>query len=113
MIYLVFFYMKNRSAFYPATDVIVLKFMVEVCWAPMLAAFSVPLDRTDDEIVISQCLEGFRCAVHVTAAMLMKTQRDAFITSLAKFTSLHSAVDIKHKNIEAIKVCSFLLRCKF
>jgi brefeldin A-inhibited guanine nucleotide-exchange protein len=112
MIYLVFFYMKNRSAFYPATDVIVLKFMVEVCWAPMLAAFSVPLDRTDDEIVISQCLEGFRCAVHVTAAMSMKTQRDAFITSLAKFTSLHSAADIKQKNVEAIKVCSFLLRCK-
>jgi Sec7-like guanine-nucleotide exchange factor len=78
----------------------------------MLAAFSVPLDRTDDEIVISQCLEGFRCAVHVTAAMSMKTQRDAFITSLAKFTSLHSAADIKQKNIEAIKVCYFLLRCK-
>uniref|UniRef100_A0ACD5TW08 Uncharacterized protein n=1 Tax=Avena sativa TaxID=4498 RepID=A0ACD5TW08_AVESA len=36
-------------------------------------------------------------------AMSMKTQRDAFITSLAKFTSLHSAADIKQKNIEAIK----------
>ncbi|TVU47740.1 hypothetical protein EJB05_07349, partial [Eragrostis curvula] len=93
----------SESAFYPATDVVVLKFMVEVCWAPMLAAFSVPLDQSDDEIVISQCLEGFRCAIHVTAAMSMKTQRDAFITSLAKFTSLHSAADIKQKNIEAIK----------
>ncbi|KAL6867503.1 hypothetical protein ACP4OV_015527 [Aristida adscensionis] len=93
----------SESAFYPATDVVVLKFMVEVCWAPMLAAFSVPLDRSDDEIVISQCLEGFRSAIHVTAAMSMKTQRDAFITSLAKFTSLHSAADIKQKNIEAIK----------
>ncbi|KAG8096800.1 hypothetical protein GUJ93_ZPchr0013g34493 [Zizania palustris] len=93
----------SESVFYPATDVVILKFMVEVCWAPMLAAFSVPLDQSDDEIVISQCLEGFRCAIHVTAAMSMKTQRDAFITSLAKFTSLHSAADIKPKNIEAIK----------
>ncbi|VAI07738.1 unnamed protein product [Triticum turgidum subsp. durum] len=93
----------SESVFYPATDVVILKFMVEVCWAPMLAAFSVPLDQSDDEIVISQCLEGFRCAIHVTAAMSMKTQRDAFITSLAKFTSLHSAADIKQKNIEAIK----------
>ncbi|KAG8074252.1 hypothetical protein GUJ93_ZPchr0006g44990 [Zizania palustris] len=93
----------SESLFYPATDVVVLKFMVEVCWAPMLAAFSVPLDQSDDEIVISQCLEGFRCAIHVTAAMSMKTQRDAFVTSLAKFTSLHSAADIKQKNIEAIK----------
>jgi brefeldin A-inhibited guanine nucleotide-exchange protein len=74
----------------------------------MLAAFSVPLDRSDDEIVISQCLEGFRSAIHVTAAMSMKTQRDAFITSLAKFTSLHSAADIRQKNVEAIKVCSVI-----
>lgn len=100
------FFWTIRSVFYPATDVVVLKFMVEVCWAPMLAAFSVPLDQSDDEIVISQCLEGFRSAIHVTAAMSMKTQRDAFITSLAKFTSLHSAADIRQKNVEAIKVCS-------
>ncbi|XP_072953876.1 brefeldin A-inhibited guanine nucleotide-exchange protein 2 [Typha angustifolia] len=94
---------KSESVYYAATDVVILKFMIEVCWAPMLAAFSVPLDQSDDETVISQCLEGFRCAIHVTAAMSMKTQRDAFITSLAKFTSLHSAADIRQKNIEAIK----------
>lgn len=80
--------------------------MIEVCWAPMLAAFSVPLDQSDDEVVIAQCLEGFRCAIHVTAAMSMKTHRDAFVTSLAKFTSLHSPGDIKQKNIDAIKVNS-------
>lgn len=80
--------------------------MTEVCWAPMLAAFSIPLDQSNDEILISQCLEGFRYAIHVTAGMSMKTHRDAFITSLAKFTSLHSAADIKQKNIDAIKVCA-------
>nr|CAD1835494.1 unnamed protein product [Ananas comosus var. bracteatus] len=94
---------KTESVYYAATDVVILKFMIEVCWAPMLAAFSVPLDQSDDETIISQCLEGFRCAIHVTAAMSMKTQRDAFVTSLAKFTSLHSAADIKQKNIVAIK----------
>lgn len=78
--------------------------MTEVCWAPMLAAFSVPLDQSDDEVVIAQCLEGFRHAIHVTAVLSMKTHRDAFITSLAKFTSLHSPADIKQKNIDAIKV---------
>lgn len=91
--------------YYAAADVVILRFMVEVCWAPMLAAFSVPLDQSDDEAMISLCLEGFRYAIHVTAVMSMKTQRDAFVTSLAKFTSLHSAADIKQKNIEAIKVC--------
>lgn len=78
--------------------------MIEVCWAPMLAAFSVPLDRSDDEAVIALCLEGFQYAIHVTAVMSMKTHRDAFVTSLAKFTSLHSPADIKQKNIDAIKV---------
>lgn len=97
-----------RSVYYAATDVVILRFMIEVCWAPMLAAFSVPLDQSDDEIVIAQCLEGIRCAIHVTAVMSMKTHRDAFVTSLAKFTSLHSPADIKQKNIDAIKV-SFLL----
>ncbi|XP_059458608.1 brefeldin A-inhibited guanine nucleotide-exchange protein 2 [Corylus avellana] len=94
---------KSESAYYAATDVVILRFMIEVCWAPMLAAFSVPLDQSDDEVVIALCLEGFRYAIHVTAVMSMKTHRDAFVTSLAKFTSLHSPTDIKQKNIDAIK----------
>ncbi|KAG6400469.1 hypothetical protein SASPL_137303 [Salvia splendens] len=94
---------KSESVYYPATDVVILRFMIEACWAPMLAAFSVPLDQSDDEVVIALCLEGFRSAIHVTAAMSMKTQRDAFVTSLAKFTSLHSPADIRQKNIDAIK----------
>ena len=93
-----------RSIYYAATDVVILRFMIEVCWAPMLVAFSVPLDRSDDEVVISLCLEGFRYAIHVTSVMSMKTHRDAFVTSLAKFTSLHSPADIKQKNVDAIKV---------
>ncbi|KDP28742.1 hypothetical protein JCGZ_14513 [Jatropha curcas] len=94
---------KSESVYYAATDVVILRFMIEVCWAPMLAAFSVPLDQSDDDVVIDLCLEGFRYAIHVTAVMSMKTHRDAFVTSLAKFTSLHSPADIKQKNIDAIK----------
>lgn len=99
-----FSFVNSRSAYYAATDVVILRFMIEVCWAPMLAAFSVPVEQSDDEVIVSHCLEGFRSAIHVTAVMSMKTHRDAFLTSLAKFTSLHSATDIKQKNIDAIKV---------
>ncbi|KAG6550387.1 hypothetical protein Mapa_008350 [Marchantia paleacea] len=94
---------KPESVYYAATDVELLRPMVDVTWAPMLAAFSVPLDKSEDEVVTFQCLEGFRHAIHITSVLAMKTQRDAFITSLAKFTSLHSAADIKQKNIDAIK----------
>lgn len=93
-----------RSIYYAASDVELLRPMVDVTWAPMLVAFSVPLDKSEDEVVTFQCLEGFRHAVHITAVLCMRTQRDAFLTSLAKFTSLHSAADIKQKNIDAIKV---------
>lgn len=101
----IIFLFHCRSVYYAASDVVMLRFMVEVCWAPMLAAFSVPLDQSDDAVITSLCLEGFHHAIHVTSVMSLKTHRDAFVTSLAKFTSLHSPADIKQKNIEAIKVC--------
>ncbi|CAN1305052.1 Brefeldin A-inhibited guanine nucleotide-exchange protein 2 [Linum perenne] len=81
----------------------ILRFMVEVCWGPMLAAFSMTLDQSDDKLATSQCLQGFRYAVHVTAVMGMQTQRDAFVTSIAKFTYLHCAADMRQKNVDAVK----------
>jgi brefeldin A-inhibited guanine nucleotide-exchange protein len=86
------------------TDTTILRFMMEVCWAPMMAAFSVTLDQSDDKAATSQCLQGFRSAVHVTSVMCMQTQRDAYVTSVAKFTYLHCAADMKQKNVDAVKV---------
>ncbi|KAA0059594.1 brefeldin A-inhibited guanine nucleotide-exchange protein 1 isoform X1 [Cucumis melo var. makuwa] len=94
---------KSESVYHAVTDVTILRFMVEVCWGPMLAAFSVTLDQSDDKLATSQCLLGFRYAVHVTAVMGLQTQRDAFVTSMAKFTYLHCAADMKQKNVEAVK----------
>lgn len=94
---------KSESVYYAVADAAILRFMVEVCWGPMLAAFSVTLDQSDDRVATSQCLQGFRHAVHVTAVMGMQTQRDAFVTTVAKFTYLHCAADMKQKNVDAVK----------
>lgn len=94
---------KSESVFVSVTDVAILRFMMEVCWGPMLAAFSVTLDQSDDKIATTHSLLGFRFAVHVTAVMGMQTQRDAFVTSVAKFTLLHSVGDMKQKNVDAVK----------
>ncbi|XVF44671.1 hypothetical protein PTKIN_Ptkin02bG0142900 [Pterospermum kingtungense] len=94
---------KSESVYHTVSDVAILRFMVEVCWGPMLAAFSVTLDQSDDRLATTQCLQGFRHAVHVTAIMGMQTQRDAFVTSVAKFTFLHCAADMKQKNVDAVK----------
>lgn len=90
--------------FYTVADAMILRFMMESCWAPMMAAFSVLLDQCDDKAATLQCLKGLRYAVHITSVMCMQTQRDAFLTSIAKFTSLHSAADMKQKNVDAMKV---------
>ncbi|CAL4970854.1 unnamed protein product [Urochloa decumbens] len=94
---------KSESVFSVITDTTILRFMMEVCWAPMMAAFSVTLDQSDDKAATSQCLQGFRSAIHVTSVMCMQTQRDAFVTSVAKFTYLHCAADMKQKNVDAVK----------
>ncbi|KAK8937385.1 Brefeldin A-inhibited guanine nucleotide-exchange protein 1 [Platanthera zijinensis] len=94
---------KLESTFYSVTDTAILRFMMEVCWAPMMAAFSVTLDQSDDKAATSQSLLGFRYAVHVTSVMHMHTQRDAYVTSVAKFTYLHCAADMRQKNVDAVK----------
>ncbi|XP_051144321.1 brefeldin A-inhibited guanine nucleotide-exchange protein 1 isoform X2 [Andrographis paniculata] len=94
---------KSETVYYAIADPAILRFMVEVCWGPMLAAFSVTLDQSDDRDATSQCLQGFRHAVHITAVMGMQTQRDAFVTTMAKFTYLHCAADMKQKNVDAVK----------
>ncbi|XP_023635276.1 brefeldin A-inhibited guanine nucleotide-exchange protein 4 isoform X2 [Capsella rubella] len=94
---------KSESVYHTITDISILRFILEVSWGPMLAAFSVTLDQSDDRLATSLCLQGFRYAVHVTAVMGMQTQRDAFVTSMAKFTNLHCAADMKQKNVDAVK----------
>ncbi|KAG9136782.1 hypothetical protein Leryth_004541 [Lithospermum erythrorhizon] len=94
---------KSESIFYSVADPAILRFMAEVSWGPMLAAFSVTVDQSDDKIATFKCLEGFRHAVHVTAVLGMHTQRDAFVTTVAKFTNLHCAADMKQKNVDAVK----------
>ncbi|CAN6220760.1 unnamed protein product [Urochloa humidicola] len=94
---------KSESTFYVVADASILRFMMESCWAPMMAAFSVLLDQCDDKAATLQCLKGLRFSVHITSVMCMQTQRDAFLTSIAKFTSLHSAADMKQKNVDAMK----------
>uniref|UniRef100_A0A0E0C926 SEC7 domain-containing protein n=1 Tax=Oryza meridionalis TaxID=40149 RepID=A0A0E0C926_9ORYZ len=94
---------KSESVFYTVSDATILRFMMEACWAPMMAAFSVTLDQSDDKASAAQCLKGLRFAVHITSVMCMQTQRDAFLTTIAKFTSLHSAADMKQKNVDAMK----------
>ena len=38
----------------------------QVAWTPFLATFSVALRDSDDDEVVSLCLDGFRCAIRIS-----------------------------------------------
>lgn len=57
-----------------------------------------------DVKTVDLCLDGFRNAIAVVGVFGMDMEKDAFVSSLSKFTLLNSITDMKKKNIECIRV---------
>ncbi|KAI8924147.1 hypothetical protein BC831DRAFT_436660 [Entophlyctis helioformis] len=49
------------------------------------------------------CLRGFAGSIRLACTFKLETERDAFVSSLAKLTSLGNFYNIKPKNVKAIK----------
>jgi brefeldin A-inhibited guanine nucleotide-exchange protein len=77
--------------------------MFEVAWIPFLAGISGPLTDTDNLEIVELCLEGFKCAIKIVCYFDLELARNAFVTTLAKFTFLNNLGEMKTKNMEAIK----------
>ena len=60
--------------------------MFENTWSANLAVFSVLLEESEDMKIIELCIEGFKYAIRISGFYHMNTERDAFVSSLAKFT---------------------------
>eukprot|EP00931_Biecheleriopsis_adriatica_P085719 TRINITY_DN60541_c0_g1_i1.p1 TRINITY_DN60541_c0_g1~~TRINITY_DN60541_c0_g1_i1.p1 ORF type:complete len:1147 (-),score=316.60 TRINITY_DN60541_c0_g1_i1:39-3479(-) len=76
------------------------------CW-PVLASLSLLLadEKYQDEVeCINICCSGFRQCVRTAARLNAGMERDAIVTSLAKFTKLTTFQEMKQKNIECIRV---------
>ena len=85
--------------------------MFKASWCPLLAAFSVIMEEVDDPRIIELVLTGFEAAVHIASTFFMDVERDAFVSTLAKFTLLHTKdKQMKDKHVEAIKT---ILRIAF
>eukprot|EP01051_Picozoa_sp_SAG22_P015749 SAG22_NODE_2106_length_3005_cov_1.999656_4_plen_265_part_00 len=96
---------EAKQEFHHAHEKGIVSLMFKVAWCPLLAAFSVIMENnwTEDH-VIRHCLAGFRHSIHIAAAFGMEVERDAFVSSLTKFTQLHTADKvIKPKNVQATK----------
>ncbi|SAM84169.1 probable SEC7-component of non-clathrin vesicle coat [Ustilago bromivora] len=97
---------QHRAAaeqFFSASHFEHVKPMFEVAWMPFLAGISGPLQESDDAEVVEKCLEGFRDAIKIVSLFGLELERNAFVTTLAKFTFLNNLGEMKSKNVEAIK----------
>ncbi|WVF69296.1 hypothetical protein IAT40_004072 [Kwoniella sp. CBS 6097] len=94
---------RPTDHFHTASRLEHVRFMFEVAWMPFLAGISAPLQETDDMDVVDLCLDGLKAAIRIVCLFDMELERNAFVTTLAKFTFLNNLAEMKPKNVEAIK----------
>lgn len=94
---------SKSNAYVAAHNVEHVRPLFEVVGWPMLATLAVLLETQDTPNSIELCIEGFKHCIRVAARFDMDTERDAFVSSLAKFTYLTTIKEMKQKNIECIK----------
>ncbi|KAF8231895.1 hypothetical protein L208DRAFT_1361758 [Tricholoma matsutake] len=94
---------KSGDQFFSASHFVHVRPMFEVAWIPFLAALSAPLQDTNDLEIVELCLDGFKNAIRIVCFFDLELQRNAFVTTLAKFTFLNNLGEMKTKNMEAIK----------
>ncbi|EIW73609.1 hypothetical protein TREMEDRAFT_25229 [Tremella mesenterica DSM 1558] len=94
---------RPTDHFYSASRLEHVRFMFEVAWMPFLAGMSAQLQETDEMDVVNLCLEGLRHAIRIVCLFDMELERNAFVTTLAKFTVLNNVTEMRQKNVEAIK----------
>ncbi|KAF8639703.1 hypothetical protein AX17_000965 [Amanita inopinata Kibby_2008] len=94
---------KSGDQFFSASHFVHVRPMFEVAWISFLAGLSGPLQETSDLEVVELCLDGFKSAIRIVCFFELELQRNAFVTTLAKFTFLNNLGEMKTKNMEAIK----------
>lgn len=94
---------KNNDHFYSASHLEHVKPMFEVAWMPCLAAISGPMQETEDMSAIILCLDGFKNAIKIAGLFDLELERDAYLSTVAKFTYLSNLSEMRPKNVEAIK----------
>ncbi|GAA6007006.1 hypothetical protein JCM10207_009168 [Rhodosporidiobolus poonsookiae] len=94
---------RASDEYYSAFHAEHVKPMFEVVWMPILAGISAPLQDTDDLELIQLSLDGFKQAIKIVCLFDLELERNAFVTTLAKFTFLNNFGEMRPKNVEAIK----------
>jgi brefeldin A-inhibited guanine nucleotide-exchange protein len=93
---------SNNQPYIHVDDAGPIRPMFENMWSANLATFSMILEETIDESISNLCIEGFILSIKICGFFNMKTERDAFVSSFAKFTLVTSERRLKPKNLACI-----------
>ncbi|KAF4550226.1 Protein transport protein SEC7-like protein [Elsinoe fawcettii] len=91
------------SRFIPAQSFRHVGPMFEVVWMSYLTSLSGHVQETNNIEAIRLCMEGLKLAVRITCLFDLQDPRQAFISSLTRFTNLYNLSEMKAKNLEALK----------
>ena len=89
--------------YFSASHIEHVKPMFEVAWMSFLAGMSAPLQDSNDADIIHMALDGFKNAIKIVCFFGLELERNAFITTLAKFTFLNNFGEMKSKNVATIE----------
>ena len=92
------------SKFIPASSIKHVGPMFNVTWMSFLSGISGQMQDAQNIMLIRQCLDGLKLAIRIACRFDLETPRTAFVTALAKFTSLGNLREMMAKNLEALKV---------
>ena len=78
--------------------------MFQLVWMSFLMMTFSALQKGETGDVIVTALEGFKYAIHIACRFEMWLEMKAFITNLTKFVELGRILEVKEKNVEAVKM---------
>eukprot|EP00967_Tisochrysis_lutea_P123999 scaffold206989_cov27-Tisochrysis_lutea.AAC.2 len=97
---------RVKSVYHSSRNVEHARPMFEASWCALLASWTSVMEESADDVpdeLVGLVMRGFANAVHIAAEFGMQTEREAFVTMLAKYTYLDSAKTMGQRNIEAFK----------
>jgi brefeldin A-inhibited guanine nucleotide-exchange protein len=80
-----------------------LRSMTGTLWGPFMAAVSVSMESSDDGRVVGACLQGIRDFISAAGRLELSTERDAVVSTLAKFTHLGMPGPMRPKHVLACR----------
>ncbi len=94
---------KASDQFFSASHFVHVRPMFEVAWMSFLAGISGPMQESDNIEIVETCMDGFRNSIRIACVFDLELERNAFATTLAKFTFLNNWGEMKTKNMEAVR----------